>query len=240
MKKQDFNCSISVAVPPGEALDAIMNVSAWWAKNVTGNPRVLNSIFSVHFGETYGTFKIAEMIPGRKILWEVIDCYLPKFKNVKDWMNTKISWGISTEDNITKISFRHIGLVPGKECYHDCQGGWSFFVKESVPKLITEGKGLPGVGIRFTISAGERTYNGILFLRNDPMPEFQEDHILIDVKDILGKHVLSAHSAEKLDKANFKAGEIKGGHFMLVADKPVFGNIDPLKDILETIKSQKK
>ncbi len=240
MNKHDFNCSINADAPPSEAFDSITNVSQWWAKNVTGNPKTLNSIFSVHFGETSGTFKIAEMIPERKIVWEVMDCYLPIFKNVKDWMNTKIIWEISTENNLTKITFTHMGLVPGKECYKDCQGGWSFFVKESLFSLITQGKGLPAVGIRSTISSGERTYNGTLFFRNDPLPEFQEDYILIDVKDIIGEHVLSVHSAKKLDKSNFNAAQIKGNHFMLIEDKPVFGNIDSLKDILETIKNQTK
>jgi len=155
---------------------------------------------------------------------------------VKDWNGTKISWEISTDEGLTKINFTHIGLVPEKECYNDCKGGWSFYVKESLFKLLTEHKGLPGTGIRSTISNADRTYKGTLFFKNDPLPDFPDEHILIDVKEISGEHVISAYSADKLNQKNFNAQQIKGKHYMVVENKPVFGNISPLEDILKTIK----
>jgi len=50
---------------------------------------------------------------------------------------------MSNKDSLTEISFRHIGLLPEVECYNDCVKGWDQYVKGSLFKLITEGKGEP-------------------------------------------------------------------------------------------------
>jgi hypothetical protein len=47
------------------------------------------------------------------------------------------------QKNATEVSFTHVGLVPEIECYNDCRKGWDFYIKESLRKLITEGKGVP-------------------------------------------------------------------------------------------------
>jgi hypothetical protein len=240
MEKQDFTCHITVDVTTKKAAEAITSVSRWWAQHVEGDTQNLNSIFTVRFGETSGTFKIVEVIPNKRMLWDVVDCYLPIFKNVKDWKGTKLRWDISTEGQSTRITFAHIGLVPGKECYQDCIGGWSFYIKESLFKLIAEGKGLPGIGIRCTISPGERTYKGTLFFKRDPLPDLPEEYILIDVKELRGEHVVSAYAVERLDKANFSGDHMRGAYYMLVEDKPHFGIIDPLKDISETIEQPQR
>jgi hypothetical protein len=35
-------------------------------------------------------------------------------------------------------------LVPEVECYNACTGGWDHYLKGSLLKLLTEGKGMPG------------------------------------------------------------------------------------------------
>ncbi len=54
-----------------------------------------------------------------------------------------MSFEITTKGNSTQIDFTHIGLVPEVECYNDCVKGWNQYVKDSLLKLITEGKGQP-------------------------------------------------------------------------------------------------
>jgi len=56
-----------------------------------------------------------------------------------------MSWKISAEKNATQISFTHIGLAPGITCYNGCEKAWHFYVKESLFKLLTEDKGMPGL-----------------------------------------------------------------------------------------------
>ncbi|MEO5892520.1 MAG: SRPBCC domain-containing protein [Ferruginibacter sp.] len=143
MKKHDYNAIIKVNATTQEAFKAISNVPGWWTTIFEGRSEQLNDIFTVRFGETFITMKIIEIVPGGKIGWQVIDCYKHWLKDKKEWQNTIINWGISTVDNTTLISFTHIGLVPGIECYKGCEKAWDFYIKESLFKLLTEKEGIP-------------------------------------------------------------------------------------------------
>ena len=129
----------------------------------------------------------------------------------------------------------HVGLVPGIECYEDCEKGWDFYIKESLFKFLTEGKGLPGIGIRATISNLDRKYEGILFSKGDPLPDLPDGYLLIDVKEVIGEHVISAYAVNKLDKENFIAQNIRGEYYMIVENKPLFEKIHPCDDLKEII-----
>ena len=143
MNQQDYNVSITVNATVEEAFNAINNITAWWSTDFEGNSEKLNDTFTVRFGETFITIKITEFIPYQKIGWQVIDCYKHWLKDKKEWQGTSMSWEISTENNSTQINFTHVGLVPGIECYNGCEGAWNEYIKESLFKLITEGKGIP-------------------------------------------------------------------------------------------------
>jgi len=175
-------------------------------------------------------------VPGKKIVWLTTDCYLEVFKDKEQWKGTKIVWGISPEKNSTQITMTHIGLVPGIECFEDCEKGWNFYIKESLFKLLTEGKGLSGTGISATISNAHRKYEGILFSKGDPLPDLPDGYLLIDVKEVIGENVISAYAVNKLDTEKFTAQEIKGEHYMVVENKPLFGKAQPLENLKEVIK----
>jgi hypothetical protein len=143
MNQQDYHYSITANITAKEAFENISHVPEWWATNFEGNSEKLNNIFTVCFGETFVTFKIIEVVPEKRIVWQVIDCYLHWLKDKKEWKDSKISWDISTKNNLTQIAMTHIGLVPEIACYNECKKGWDFFVGESLLKLLTEHKGLP-------------------------------------------------------------------------------------------------
>ncbi|MHB8652019.1 MAG: SRPBCC family protein [Minisyncoccota bacterium] len=143
MEKQDYSATITASVTAQEAFDGISRVSQWWARDVEGSSKNLNDVFTVRFGETLVIFKIIEVIADKKIVWLVTDCNLHWLKDKKEWKDTKIDWEISTGHDVTKISMTHIGLVPEIVCYEGCVKGWDHYVKESLLKLLTEGKGLP-------------------------------------------------------------------------------------------------
>jgi hypothetical protein len=148
MKKQDYNTTITVNATAQEAFENINNVSDWWSKSFEGHSKKLNDIFTVYFGETSVTVKIVELVPNKKVVWHVIDCYKHWLKDKKEWKDTKMTWEISSGKNATQIHFTHFGLVPGVECYNGCEKAWNFYIKESLFKLITEGKGLPELNSR--------------------------------------------------------------------------------------------
>ena len=143
MKNQDFHCSIVAKGNAREAFKNISHVQAWWGTDVEGNTEKLNDIFTIHFGDTRVTFKVTEIIPDKKIVWEVTDSYLPWLKDKIEWTNTRVVWEVFTESDKVKIDMTHVGLVPGIECYENCEKGWTFYVEESLFKLLTEGKGQP-------------------------------------------------------------------------------------------------
>jgi hypothetical protein len=87
--------------------------------------------------------KIVELVPNKKIVWHVIDCYKHWLKNKKEWKGTAMTWEISTQTDGTQITFTHIGLVPGLECYDGCENAWGQYINGSLFKLLTMGRGIP-------------------------------------------------------------------------------------------------
>jgi len=143
MKEQDYHTTIMVNATALEAFNSIRNIPGWWTTVVEGNSAKAGDVFTVSFGETFITLKVVELIPEKKIIWQVIDCYKHWLKNKKEWQGTRISWEISNEENGTQIKFTHIGLVPGIECYKGCEKAWNSYLNESLYKLLSEGKGVP-------------------------------------------------------------------------------------------------
>jgi hypothetical protein len=143
MEQKNYHCSINAAVTPAEALAGIANVSGWWAKNFKGSATTIGDKFKVQFGETWVDFEIIEVVPEKRIVWKVTDCYLHWLNDKTEWTNTTIIWEISAIDKITQIDMTHVGLVPGIECYEDCNKGWTGHLTKSLPKLLTEGVGHP-------------------------------------------------------------------------------------------------
>jgi hypothetical protein len=139
----DYHTTIVVNASPLQATEAINQVKLWWTENTEGSTNTPNDLFKVTFGETFSRFKITEIIPGEKINWLVLDCNLHWMNNKKEWKDTNILWKISSFNNSTRIDMTHVGLGPGIECFEDCTKGWNHYVKESLYKLITEGKGVP-------------------------------------------------------------------------------------------------
>ena len=144
MENKNYNATIMVSQPANEAFKNINSVSKWWTENLAGDSENLNGIFTVDFGDNnFVTHQLIEVVPGKKVVWLVTDCYLSWFKDKTEWTNTKMSFEISPKGNLTAIDFTHIGLVPEVECYDNCVKGWDQYVKGSLFKLITEGKGEP-------------------------------------------------------------------------------------------------
>ena len=143
MNNQDYNIAITVNATAQEALNAVNNIAGWWTTVFEGHSEKVNDVFTVTFGETWITIKITEVVPGKKISWLVTDCNKEWLKDKKEWKGTTMVWDISAEDNATKITFTHIGLRPGMECYNGCEKAWNFYIEQSLLKLLNEGKGMP-------------------------------------------------------------------------------------------------
>lgn len=143
MGNKNFHTTIKVNASAAEAMKKIAQVNLWWAKKFTGKAEKLHDKFSVHFGETFVDFQISEFIPDKKFVWKVTDCNLDWINNKKEWNGTEVVFEISEMKDSTQINFTHVGLVPGVECYDDCEVGWNGHITNSLVKFINEGKGMP-------------------------------------------------------------------------------------------------
>jgi len=143
MQNKNFHRTITVNASAADAIKKIGQVNKWWAKKVTGKSEKQNDKFKVDFGETFVDFQITELIPNKKVIWKVTDCYLHWINNKKEWKENEIVFEISEKQNSTQIDFTHVGLVPAAECYKDCEVGWTEHITRSLVKFINEGKGMP-------------------------------------------------------------------------------------------------
>lgn len=152
MKDQNFHIALTVNCTSEEAFKCINNVTKWWTENLIGSSQKLNDVFSVQFDSIHAsTQKITELIPNKKITWLVTDSSLTFVENQHEWTNTRISFELSTPNkNQTQLHFTHYGLVQEIQCYKGCAEGWNYYIKGSLYKLLTEGKGTPEINPKVT------------------------------------------------------------------------------------------
>ena len=144
MKKlQDFSFSVTGKASAKETMKKISEVNLWWAKNFKGRASKLDDEFSVYFGDTYVNFRISELIPEKQVTWLVSDCNLHWIDDKKEWNNTKVIYRLTEQDGKTRVDFVHEGLTPESECYKNCKTGWTHHLKDSLQKLIDNGKSFP-------------------------------------------------------------------------------------------------
>ena len=144
MTTPDFSTAFSVDKTPNEVFNAINNVRGWWSENIEGGTAQLNDEFTYQYQDVHKcTMKLIEVIPGKKVVWLVLDNYFDFTKDKTEWTGTTIEFEITEKDNKTQLHFTHRGLVPAYECYDICFNAWSGYINKSLHSLITTGKGRP-------------------------------------------------------------------------------------------------
>src|SRR5882757_1618596 len=144
MTTSDFNTSFSVDQTPTEVFNAVNNVRGWWSERIDGGTDQLNDEFTYQRWELHKcTMKLIEVVPGKKVVWLVLDNYFSFTKDETEWVGTKIEFEISEKDGKTELHFTHRGLVPAYECYDICFDAWTGYIKGSLQSLINTGKGRP-------------------------------------------------------------------------------------------------
>nr|WP_315821451.1 SRPBCC domain-containing protein [Paraflavitalea speifideiaquila] len=144
MQNQDFTLTFTTNHSPREVFDAVRNVRGWWSEDIEGNTGQLNDEFRYQYLDVHRcTMKLTEVIPDQKVVWYVLENYFSFTDDTKEWTGNNIIFDISQQGNQTQLSFTHQGLVPEYECYSACTKGWAQYIQQSLPSLITTGKGQP-------------------------------------------------------------------------------------------------
>jgi len=142
MKDQNFRTAFTVEQTPEEAFAAINKVREWWAgkPGIEGSTDKLGDEFTYRYEpHHYSKQKITEFIPGKKVVWLVLESQLNFVKNKSEWNGSKVIFEIAKKGGKTEVRFTHRGLVPEHECYGACSNAWGSIISRSLRSLITTG-----------------------------------------------------------------------------------------------------
>jgi len=144
MRTQDFTTTFIVDQTPQQIFDAINNVRGWWSGKVQGRTENLGDEFTYRVeGAHYSKQKITETIPGKKIVWQVLEADLGLGKDKSEWTGTNIVFEIAEQGSKTEVRFTHKGLAPAFECYESCSSAWGMLINGNLRRLIATGKAQP-------------------------------------------------------------------------------------------------
>jgi len=141
MKKKNFAYSFKSSKTPEDIFQLLLNIEQWWfglyEETIKGKSHKLNDEFSFKAGGGvhYSKQKLIELTPNKRIVWLVTDSKLNFLSNPSEWINTKICFDISDEDDRTMVTFTHDGLIPQIECYDSCSAAWSSYLENLKNKL---------------------------------------------------------------------------------------------------------
>lgn len=141
---ENFTTAFTVDKSPEEAFAAINNVAIWWTgePGVEGRADQLGDEFTYRYGDVhYSKQKVTGFVPGKKVVWKVIDARLGFTKDPGEWKGTELTFEIAPRGTQTEVRFTHVGLVPQRECFDDCSSAWGFYANTSLRSLISAGKG---------------------------------------------------------------------------------------------------
>jgi uncharacterized protein YndB with AHSA1/START domain len=140
----DFTTTIVVEQSPNEVFAAISDVRGWWSHDIEGRTDELGAEFTFRGRDIHRSqIKVVELVPGRKIVWLVLDNYMNFIEDQSEWKDTRISFEISPAGDGAQLRFSHLGLVPEYECFEVCSSAWGFFINSSLPDLLATGSGQP-------------------------------------------------------------------------------------------------
>lgn len=143
-ESKNFTTTILVDQNPDAAFNAIKNLRAWWSEEIEGNTDKLNEEFLYHYQDVHlCKIKLIEIIPDKKLIYQVLDNQFNFVKDKSEWINTKLIFEIAKQGDKTRVQFTHEGLVPEYECYNVCNDAWTSYIQGSLQSLIITGKGKP-------------------------------------------------------------------------------------------------
>jgi uncharacterized protein YndB with AHSA1/START domain len=141
---QNFTADFTVQQSPEQAFAAITDVRRWWSGNIDGATDQPEAEFIYRYQDIhYSKQRITELVPGRRMVWEVLDAYLNFADDPREWVGTTIVFEVEPEGEGTRVRFTHVGLTPEAECYDKCSAGWDFYINGSLKQLLTQGEGTP-------------------------------------------------------------------------------------------------
>ncbi|TDC67910.1 SRPBCC domain-containing protein [Actinomadura sp. GC306] len=117
------------------ALTGVDGLADWWTADTRGEGDEVGGVLRFRFGAGGFDMKVLELVPGKRVLWEVVD-------GPEEWLGTHVAWDLSEAEEYTVVLFRHEGWKEPVEFMHHCSTKWAVYLL-SLKSLIETGKGAP-------------------------------------------------------------------------------------------------
>lgn len=141
MNSDGFQTTIVVDRPPEEVYDVINDVRSWWTGQIEGPTDLLDREFTYRYEDVhYSKLKVTQLVPAQRIVWEVTDSLIPGPDDPGEWTGTQVVFEITPGEDGTQVRFTHVGLVPEFGCFEGCSRGWSYYINESLPAVLSAPK----------------------------------------------------------------------------------------------------
>lgn len=145
LKWGNYQCLFVFDLPPAKVFQSLTaDIPEWWSRQFEGESDQADRVFTVRFGSTFKTMLVKELIPNKKVIWEVRNAHLdlPDLENKTEWVGTTIVWEIIEDDELSRLVLTHKGLNSDLECFEACENGWSDFTG-SLSNYLNTGQGQP-------------------------------------------------------------------------------------------------
>jgi hypothetical protein len=140
MSDRSYTIAFTVDQTPEQVFAAINDVRAWWTGTLEGNTDKLGDEFTYRYEDAHrSTQRITEFVPGKRVVWHVVDAHLSFVEDKAEWTGTDIVFDIARNGDKTEVRFTHVGLVPDVECFTDCSNAWGYYVNGSLRNFIAAG-----------------------------------------------------------------------------------------------------
>lgn len=116
------------------ALTTLDGLAGWWARDTTGDTGV-DGVIAFRFGPGGFDMKVVELVPGKRVLWEVVD-------GPDEWAGTHVSFDLRQDGEYTIVLFEHRGWAEPVEFMYHCSTKWATFLL-SLKQLVETGQGAP-------------------------------------------------------------------------------------------------
>lgn len=116
------------------ALTTIEGLSGWWARDTSGDTGV-GDVIKFSFVPGGFDMKIIELVPGKKVLWEVVD-------GPAEWIGTHVSFELRQDGDFTILHFEQRGWAEPVEFMYHCSTKWAVYLL-SLKQLLETGHGTP-------------------------------------------------------------------------------------------------
>lgn len=152
MDEKDYTTEFWVDKPPEKVLAVIGDVAAYWAPpgnradaTIEGTAAEEGDEFTYRDrGFDHCRFRVSELVPGRRAVWQVLDSRLTWVDDEDEWNGTQVVFELEPERDGTRVRFTHRGLKPALACYRDCSRGWSGVIADSLQGLLNGRPWTPG------------------------------------------------------------------------------------------------